>query len=80
MNVTALHLWYVDRHTDRRSRITIRAGKHDSITRLKTKVAEKLDTLRDRILYYYVVVEVVKADGTPGFRSVVRQTFIVLDK
>ena len=76
MIVTALHLWYLDKRDGRRKRIKIRAGKTDSIPRLKTKVAEKLDTIRKTAEYYYVVVEIRKEDDTPGFRTIVPKTLV----
>ena len=76
MIIKALHLYYFDKIEDRRKRVVIRAAKTDSITRLKTKVAEKLDAVRNRAVYYYVVVEIRKADNTPGFRTIVPKTLV----
>ena len=76
MIIKALHLYYFDKIEDRRKRVVIRAAKADSITRLKTKVAEKLDAVRNRAVYYYVVVEIRKADNTPGFRTIVPKTLV----
>lgn len=79
MNIIRLHIWYVkkiDANNKITKRIIIRFAKTDSLSRIKTKVAEKLDLIRKHATYYYVVVEIRKKDDTSGFRTIVPITYL----
>jgi hypothetical protein len=89
MKVVQLHLWIMDKkHRYREPEVL---NKHNepvpgkriviepsgpSILQMKMDVAREIRKWVGKIEYYYVVAVVEKADGTPGYRTIVPKTLV----
>lgn len=74
-NVKSLHLHYFDKRKKQRETIQITPSSQNPVS-MKLDVAKELAKIRSRVEYYYVVVEVEKGDGTPGYRTIVPKTVV----
>jgi hypothetical protein len=75
VDITRLHIHWRDLDGKMQKK-SIKPTDPENSLMLKKDVADYVSTIKGKAEYYYVVVQIERANGTPAFRTVIPKTLV----